>query len=154
MQIQPHIYPIMYSIILVPKMHHVMRVVVPKIAGHWKEVAFNLHYDVTRVRIIQEKCRDDPERCTCELFIYWLQSSEGLGPRSWETLLSVLKETPKLTAVKESIERELIELLTYVILNSILFMFMCNIVGLMIRISGWNNQLHFNCILYGVEGLL
>ena len=100
-------------------MHHVMRVVVPKIASHWKAVAFNLHYDVTRVRIIQEQCRDDPEQCSCELFMYWLQSSEGLGPRSWETLLSVLKNTPKLTAISESIEKELIELLTYVVLISI-----------------------------------
>lgn len=113
-------------------MHHVMRVVVPKIAGHWKAVAFNLHYDVTRVRIIQEQCRDDPEQCSCELFMYWLQSSEGLGPRSWQTLLSVLKDTPKLTAVSESIEKELIELLMYVTLRSMLCMLYCNIVGLMI----------------------
>ena len=107
-------------------MHHVMRVVVPKIAGHWKEVAFNLHYDVTRVRIIQEQCRDDPEQCSCELFMYWLQSSEGMGPRSWETLMSVFKDIPKLTAVSESIERELIELLMYVIL--ILILCICYIV--------------------------
>ena len=102
-------------------MHQVMKVVVPKIAAHWKTVAFNLHYDVMRVRIIQEQSRDDPEQCSCELFMYWLQSSEGLGPRSWETLLSVLKEIPTLTAVSESIERELIELLRYVILSSILY---------------------------------
>ena len=100
-------------------MYHVMKVVVPKIAGHWKTVAFNLHYDVTRVRIIQEQYRDDPEQCTCELLMYWLQSSEGLGPRSWETLLSVFKETPKLRAVSESIESELIELLTCVILTRV-----------------------------------
>lgn len=102
-------------------MHHVMKVIVPKIAGHWKSVAFNLHYDVTRVRIIQEQCRDDPENCTCELFMYWLQSSEGLGPKSWETLLTVLKQIPKLKAVTESIERELADLLTYVTLTSILY---------------------------------
>lgn len=90
-------------------------------AGHWKIVAFGLHYDITRVRIIQQQCRDDPENCTCELFMYWLQSNEGLGPRSWQTLLSTLKEIPKLTAVSESIEKELIELLTYVILSSICF---------------------------------
>ena len=116
-------------------MHHVMRVVVPKIAGHWKAVAFNLHYDVTRVRTIQEQCRDDPEQCTCEMFMYWLQSSEGLGPRSWETILSALKETTKLRAVSESIESELIELLTYVILSSIATKYVisyCNIAGLMI----------------------
>ena len=104
-------YPIIYSnIILAPLMHQVLKVVVPRIAGHWKAVAYNLHYDVTRVRIIQEQCRDDPEQCSCELFMYWLQSSEGLGPRSWETLLSALKQIPKLKAVTESIEKELIEL--------------------------------------------
>ena len=136
-------------------MHHVMRVVVPKIAGHWKKVAFNLHYDVTRVRIIQEQCRDDPEQCSCELFMYWLQSSEGLEPRSWETLLSVLKDTAKLTAVSESIERELIELLTYVILISILCMLYCNVVGLMInQLVEENDQLYCDYnyyVFYSVE---
>ena len=101
-------------------MHQVLKVVVPRIAGHWKAVAYNLHYDVTRVRIIQEQCRDDPEQCSCELFMYWLHSSEGLGPRSWETLLSALKQIPKLKAVTESIEMELIELLKYVTLSLLL----------------------------------
>ena len=114
-------------------MHQVVKVVVPKIASHWKAVAYNLHYDVARVRIIQEQCRDDPEQCACELFMYWLQSSEGLGPRSWETLLSVLKEIPKLTAVRESIEGELIELLMYVITRSICVLYCIHMyVGLMI----------------------
>lgn len=98
-------------------MHHMMKLVVPKVAGHWKMIAYNLHYDVMRVRVIQDQCRDDPENCTCELFMHWLQSSEGLGPRSWETLLSALKDIPKLTAVSEDIERELIEILTYVALR-------------------------------------
>ena len=92
-----------------------MKIVVPKIANHWEDVAYNLHYDATRVKIIQEECKDDLEYCAFELFMYWLQSSEGLEPKSWETLLSVLKEIPKLTAVSKSIERELIGLLMYVI---------------------------------------
>ena len=101
-------------------MHQVVKVVVPRIAGHWKAVAYNLHYDVTRVRIIQEQCRDDPEQCSCELFIYWLQSSDGLGPRSWETILSALKQAPNLKSVSESIEKELMELLKYVTLSFVL----------------------------------
>ena len=101
-------------------MHQVVKVVVPRIAGHWKAVAYNLHYDVTRVRIIQEQCRDDPEQCSWELFMYWLQSSEGLGPRSWETLLSALKQAPNLKSVSESIEKELMELLKYVTLSFVL----------------------------------
>jgi len=101
-------------------MHQVVKVVVPRIAGHWKAVAYNLHYDVTRVRIIQEQYRDDPEQCSCELFMYWLQSSEGLGPRSWETLLSALKQVPNLKSVTESIEKELMELLKYVTLSFVL----------------------------------
>lgn len=42
-------------------MYELVKVVIPKIAGHWKAVAYNLHYDVTRVEIIQKYCRDDPE---------------------------------------------------------------------------------------------
>ena len=95
-------------------MHQIIKTVIPRIAGYWKEVACYLHYDLHRVKIIQEKCKDDPEQCSSELFMYWLQSSEGLGPKNWHTLLSALKEKPKLESVSESIEKELIELLKYV----------------------------------------
>jgi len=123
------VFIILYSNTLVPGMHHVMTVLVPKIASHWKAVAFNLHYDITRVKIIQEQCRDDPENCTCELFMHWLQSNEGLGPRSWETLLTALKQIPKLTAVTESIERELADLLTYVVtVTLICSILLCHII--------------------------
>ena len=88
-----------------------MKIVIPKIASHWKEVAYSLHYDATRVKIIQEECKDDVEYCAFELFMYWLQSNEGLEPKSWETLLLVLNKIPELTAVGKSIERELTELL-------------------------------------------
>lgn len=88
-----------------------MKIVVPKIASYWKEVAYSLHYDTTRVKIIQEECKDDLEYCAFELFMHWLQSDEGLEPKSWETLLLVLNEIPELIAVGKSIERELIGLL-------------------------------------------
>ena len=74
------------------------------------------------MRIIQEQCRDDPEQCSCELFMYWLQSSEGLGPRSWETLISALKQTPHLKAFSDSIGKELMELLEYVTLSLVIVM--------------------------------
>ena len=59
-----------HPFILVPKLYYVMKIVVPKIASYWKEIAYSLHYDATRVKIIQEECKDDVEYCAFELFMY------------------------------------------------------------------------------------
>ena len=81
-------------------------------AADWMTVAHNLQYDVSSVKIIDQKCRGDPEKCAYELFTYWLQSSEGVGPRSWNTLLHALNQTPQIKALAASVEEEVVELLT------------------------------------------
>ena len=73
-------YIIINFVLIEPQLHLVLKVVVPKVAAHWVTVAHNLQFDVSRVKIIEQKCRDDPEKCAYELFTYWLQSSEGIGP--------------------------------------------------------------------------
>ena len=86
-------------VLIEPQLHLVLKVVVPKVAAHWVTVAHNLQFDVSRVKIIEQKCRGDPEKCAYELFTYWLQSSEGIGPRSWNTLLHVLNQIPQIKAL-------------------------------------------------------
>lgn len=70
-------------------------------------MAYFLEFDVSRVEIIQEKHSGDPEKSCREVFIHWLNSDEGISPKSWEMLLKKLKKIKKLRAVTEQIEDEL-----------------------------------------------
>ena len=82
------------------------RNVIPQIMAHWKDVAYHsLHYDVSTVTAIEEKCASDPKRCCLELFHDWLNTENGVGPKTWETLLTQLKEVKELTDKVEEITR-------------------------------------------------
>ena len=84
------------------------RNVVPEIMTHWQDVAFHsLHYDASTVTAIEEKCASDPKRCCCELFQDWLTTENGVGPKTWATLLTQLKEVKKFTDKVEEIATKL-----------------------------------------------
>ena len=80
--------------------------VVPKIAVKWKRFAEQLEFDSGVVNTIYVKCRSSPEECCEEVFRDWLSLDHGIGPRTWSTLLKVLKETRGSEAASEQIESE------------------------------------------------
>ena len=84
-----------------------LKIVIPKVATHWDTLAYYLDFEISRVELIKEKCFNHPEKCCKEVFIRWLNSKEGINPKTWEVLLNVLKEITDLTAVTEQIEKEL-----------------------------------------------
>ena len=88
-------------------MKHLINIVVPKIAAHWKDVAFNLDFSISTVQIISKKFLNEPVSCCKELFEQWLNSSEGTQPKIWSTLLMSLKQMSDLQAATEEIEKEL-----------------------------------------------
>ena len=81
-----------------------MKFVVPKVAAHWEIVAYFLEFETLRVNIIEEKCAKNPEKCCREVFIHWLNSKEGISPKTWNVLLKTLSDITELTAVTEQIE--------------------------------------------------
>ena len=84
--------------------------VMPKIAAEWKIAAINLDFDASAIKIIRQKYGwDDPEGCCLEMLIEWLTTGEEEGPKTWNTLLSVLKMNRKFTNVCSDIERKLQE---------------------------------------------
>ena len=87
-----------------PKIADLVKVVVPKVAAHWETLAYFLEFDTSRVEIIGEKCFKDPEKCCREMFIHWLNSKEGISPKTWKVLLKTLSDITELTAVTEQIE--------------------------------------------------
>ena len=88
-------------------MSKLLTIVVPKVAAYWEILAYCLELEISRVKIIKEKCTSNPENCCKEVFIHWLTSKEGINPKTWGTLLKTLKEIEDLKAVTEAIEKEL-----------------------------------------------
>ena len=88
-------------------MKQLMEIVIPRVAADWKQLAFMLEFDISRVNIIKQKGRDDPESCCCELLYEWLDSDHGIKPKNWTTLLTALKQIKKLTSVINEIEKDL-----------------------------------------------
>ena len=75
---------------------------------HWDDVAYiSLHYDVSTVERIEASHKGEPKRCCQILLKDWLTTNNGVGPKTWETLLKQLKEVEQLTASVEKIENNL-----------------------------------------------
>ena len=90
-----------------PKMRHLNKMVVQRIAAYWKKVADELEFEVWKIKTIEKKYRGDPEDCCDELLREWLSSGLGLHPKTWSTLINALKEVKQLTAITETIETNL-----------------------------------------------
>ena len=99
-------------------MKQLMDKVVPRVAADWKQLAFMLEFDISRVNIIKQKGRDDPESCCYELLCEWLSTDHGIKPKNWTTLLTALKQIKKLTSVTDEIEKDLqMQLTKYVMVS-------------------------------------
>ena len=84
------------------------RQIIPKIMDHWKDVAYHsLCYDTSMVTTIEEECGGDPKKCCFYLFEDWLKTENGFSPKTWETLLTQLKEVKELTDKVEEITKQL-----------------------------------------------
>ena len=88
-------------------MKHLINIVVPRIAGYWNDVAFNLDFSISTVQIISQKFPNDSVSCCKEVFKHWLNSGEGIQPKVWSTLLLSLKQLEHLQVATEEIEKEL-----------------------------------------------
>lgn len=76
--------------------------------AQWKDVAYiSLQYDVPKVRAVEEKHKSDPKKCYQEIFEEWVCTHKTGDLKTWETLLTQLKEIEELTAVVEEITEEM-----------------------------------------------
>ena len=82
----------------------------PKIAFMWETVADFLDYNISTIKSIKRKYRDDCEECLNGLFRDWLSTNNGVGPKNWVTLLKRLKEIDQLGGIISDIESKLKEL--------------------------------------------
>ena len=87
-------------------MGDINKIVVPKIQAEWEDVAYALRYKIPTVKAIKAKYNDDPKKCCKELLTDWLSTDNGVGPKTWSTLLDKLKEVEDLAAVTNEVMDE------------------------------------------------
>ena len=82
-------------------------IVIPRISSEWKTVADYLEIELPLIKVIQERCKNDPTTCCEDMLREWLMSDHGLQPKTWSTLITTLKMIKKLATVSKEIEQEL-----------------------------------------------
>ena len=87
------------------------KIVIPKIAADWKDVADCLDFDINTIRIIESKHTNDCVKSCEELLRDWLSTNHGKKPKTWTTLLETLHEIDQLATAANDIENELQELM-------------------------------------------
>ena len=93
---------------LAPNMKWIRKIVLPEISYCWKTVADFLEYSFAKKKEIDERQRGDPTKCCAELLEDWLSTGNGVKPKTWSKLVSVLKEVRELKNASQTIEEQLI----------------------------------------------
>ena len=81
--------------------------VIPKFTADWRIAAEFLELDATTIDHVEETFGSDPIRCCEETFRKWLKGGESVGPKTWSSLMTILKESGRFRAVAEEISRKL-----------------------------------------------
>jgi len=89
-------------------MWNLIKIVIPKIKAEWEDVAYCMGYNVNFVVATKEDFGNSDKQCK-HIFTDWLRTSHGPVLKTWQILLSRLKDVENLNAAVESIEKELIE---------------------------------------------
>ena len=108
-----HMYHLQCITHIEPEMFHLMKFVIPKIMNEWVYVAYAFRYDLATIQSIKQNGRQNPKTCCEEFFTDWLSTEHGAkaGPKTWSTLLDVLKQIDDIAAdIKEDITKEVLQL--------------------------------------------
>ena len=82
--------------------------VIPKIMDHWKDVALHsLRYDPSMIETLEKKNPSDPKQCCFDLIEDWLKTEHGPTPKTWETLLTQLRNVEELADRVDDITKQL-----------------------------------------------
>ena len=97
-------------------------IVLPRIAVDWKSVAIDLELKQHTIAVIEQRCRNDPRSCCMQMLSEWVITEQGVSPKTWATLLFIIKQTKKLASACNDIENDLANLPMYVnTLNTVLW---------------------------------
>ena len=94
-------------------------IVQPRIAVDWKSVALDLELKPHTVAGIEQRCRNDPRSCCMQMLCEWVITEQGVSPKTWGTLLFIIKQTESLIGACSDIENDLANLPMYAQLHLI-----------------------------------
>ena len=81
-----------------PNMKWMHKLVIPEVSHCWRTIADYLEYPIMKKKEIEERQHSDPKKCCVELMEDWLYSDRGVKPKTWHTLVLVLKEVGELSS--------------------------------------------------------
>lgn len=87
------------------------QIVIPKVAADWEMIAEYLDYDRGFIKIIKrDNIPNGHLECCRALFRDWLSTDRGVSPKTWSTLIRVLRQIQPLeVATTKKIVKELSE---------------------------------------------
>jgi len=88
-------------------MKHINKFVIDKIAPDWKKVADSLEFDIQKIREIEHNYMRITSDCCDTLIRNWLSTDQGQKPKTWQTLISALKDIKNLAVVTKEIENDI-----------------------------------------------
>ena len=91
-----------------PNMWHIISIVIPRIKAKWEYVAYSMQYSIPAVDEFAKDSHDSEQNCL-NLFKNWLNTPNGVFPKTWCTLLVRIKAVDGLKAEADDIEREIMK---------------------------------------------
>ena len=91
-----------------PTMKLLHQIVIPRVASDWEQVAYYLDYEVEFIRLLRRHRTIGDLECCKVLFEDWLSTSNGKSPKTWSTLIRVLREVEQFKSTTEKIIRDLV----------------------------------------------
>ena len=88
-------------------MKDLINIVVPRLKAEWVDVAYNLNYDTFIIDGIKASEQNDPKNCCRELFKNWLETKQGISPKTWSTFLNSIAENEDFKKTVEDILKQL-----------------------------------------------
>ena len=88
-----------------PDMWPIISIIIPKIKAKWNYVAFSMGYKHPAVNAFQRDAHNNCEDACYNFLSDWLQTSNGVTPKTWCKLLDRIKAIDCLRAEAEETER-------------------------------------------------
>jgi len=88
-------------------MKWVNRIVVPRIASHWEEVAYELLIPDENIETFESDSKGDTKGCCLKMLKAWTRSGIGASPKTWKKLITAISNIEDLKRVTEQIKDDL-----------------------------------------------
>ena len=86
----------------------IFSIVIPKIKANWNFVAISMGYQLPAVNAFEKDANNNCKVACYNFLSDWLQTNNGITPKSWRTLLNRIKAADCLcTADLEEMERKI-----------------------------------------------